>query len=75
MDRLQKTCMDLFKKDDLRKHIIQPIVQYLYNELYFYIWIICLYHILFIEAVLKLTALIDLLEPASRLLPEIRFGS
>jgi hypothetical protein len=52
MDRLQKTCMELFKKDDLRKHIIQPIVQYLYNELYFYIWIICLYHILFISIII-----------------------
>ena len=52
MERIQKTCLELMKNNDVKKYLIQPIVSSLYNELCIYIWLICIYHILFILIVL-----------------------
>lgn len=49
---LWETCQDYFKSkqghDDIRSNILEPIGSILYNEMYFYVWLICLYHVFLI---------------------------
>ena len=43
--------VDFFKNEDIKrdvKKIIRPIGALLYNELYIYIWFICIYHVFFL---------------------------
>lgn len=42
---------DFFQKEDIKrclKDVIKPIVNIVYNELYPYLWFICLYHVFLI---------------------------
>ena len=41
-----KSLTNLIKNEDLKKYLLNPIFNLLYNELYIYIWIICLYNII-----------------------------
>jgi hypothetical protein len=46
-----KEYLDLFQKEDIRhcvKDIVKPIVNIVYNEIYPYIWFICLYNVFLI---------------------------
>ena len=55
MRSIRETCIDFFKNEDIKrdvKDIIRPIGTILYNEIYIYIWLICIYHIFFIFIVL-----------------------
>lgn len=43
------SCLDFFKTEEtrrnLKENIIQPMVQIIYNEIYIYMWLICVYHV------------------------------
>ena len=41
-----KSLTNLIKNEDLKKYLLNPVFNLLYNELYIYIWIICLYNII-----------------------------
>ena len=43
---IQDTCIDFFKNEDIKsvfREMIRPIVNIIYNEIYIYIWFICIY--------------------------------
>jgi hypothetical protein len=55
MKNICDSFVDFFKNEDIKrdvKKIIRPIGSMLYNELYIYIWFICIYHVFFIFIVL-----------------------
>ena len=42
---------EFFQKEDIKrcmKDVVKPIVNIVYNEIYPYLWFICLYHVLLI---------------------------
>ena len=57
MKNIRDVCLDLFKNEDIKRDIrlvIQPLSAFIYNELYVYIWFICVYHIFIILVVLAI---------------------
>jgi len=55
MKNIRDTCIDFFKNEDIRKNIkevLTPISNLVYNEIYPYIWFICIYHVILIFIVL-----------------------
>jgi len=50
------TIIDFFKRDDSKRYlkdtIIHPVGNIIYNEIYIYLWMICLYHVFLIFIVL-----------------------
>lgn len=52
MDKLHNKCLEFFKNDDINKMFIKPTFTMLYNELYLYILLICIYHIIFISIII-----------------------
>ena len=57
MKNIRDVCLDLFKNEDIKRDIrlvIQPLAAFIYNELYVYIWIICVYHIFIIMIILAI---------------------
>ncbi len=47
--------VDFFKNEDIKKNIketLSPLVHIIYNEIYIYIWCICLYNIFLLLAIL-----------------------
>ena len=51
MKTVKDTCIEFFQNEDIRKdvqEIIKPIVQIIYNEMYVYIWFICIYNVFLI---------------------------
>jgi hypothetical protein len=55
MKNIRDTCIDFFKNEDTRrdiKDVMKPLVQFIYNEIYIYLWMICIYHVFFIFIVL-----------------------
>jgi hypothetical protein len=52
---IKDTCIDFFKNEDIKreiKDIIKPVFHFIYNEMYIYLLIISIYHILFFLIVL-----------------------
>jgi len=51
-----ESCIDLFQTDEakrsLKESIIVPMGNIIYNEIYFYLWFICFYHVFLIFLVL-----------------------
>ena len=48
MKSIRDKCIDFLKNEDTKrdvKEIIKPIVHIIYNEIYIYIWFICLYNV------------------------------
>jgi hypothetical protein len=46
MKSIKERCIDLLKNEDIRKdviEIIKPISEIIYNEIYVYIWFICIF--------------------------------
>jgi hypothetical protein len=46
-----KEYLDLFQKEDIKhcvRDIVNPIVNIVYNEIYPYVWFICLYNVFLI---------------------------
>lgn len=61
MKSLRDSCIDFFKNEDIRKDIkelLKPLVNIVYNELYLYIWLICVYNILLFFAILAILFLL-----------------
>ena len=52
MDQLRNKCLEFFKNDDINKMFIKPTFTMLYNELYLYILLICIYNIIFISIII-----------------------
>jgi len=66
MKNIADSFVDFFKNEDIKKNIkeiLKPLVNILYNEIYIYIWFICIYNIFLILAILaNLYILIRLLQ-------------
>ena len=48
---MKETFLDLFQKDDIKRcitEIVKPVVNIVYNEIYPYLWFICLYNVILI---------------------------
>jgi len=43
---------DFIKDEDIQKNILYPIGTVMYNEIYIYIWLLCIYNVLLICIVL-----------------------
>ena len=56
MDSMWDTCISYMKTNEARRHlresVIVPMGDILYNEMYFYVWFICLYHVFLILIIL-----------------------
>jgi hypothetical protein len=51
MKSLKDRCVDFFKDKDIRndmKELITPVFDMIYNDMYVYIWLICIYNIFLI---------------------------
>uniref|UniRef100_A0A6C0D4B6 Uncharacterized protein n=1 Tax=viral metagenome TaxID=1070528 RepID=A0A6C0D4B6_9ZZZZ len=70
MKNIRDTCIEFFQNEDIRKdvrEIIKPIVHIIYNEIYVYIWFICIYNVFLIFLVLaNLILLIRLFTKSSK---------
>jgi hypothetical protein len=48
---MRNVLSDIFKNEDIKrdvKEVIKPVVSFIYDEIYVYIWFICLYNVFFI---------------------------
>lgn len=55
MKNIRDTCIEFFQNEDIRKdvkEIIKPLGLVLYNEMYLYLWFICIYNVLLLFVVL-----------------------
>ena len=51
MKNIRDTCIEFLKNEDIKqdlKELMKPLVNLVYNELYLYIWFICLYNVFLI---------------------------
>lgn len=51
----RETCIDFFRSENFKKEmkeITKPIVSTIYNEIYIYLWFICIYHVFLIFIIL-----------------------
>lgn len=65
---IRDTCIEFFKNEDIKrdvKEVIKPIGLIIYNELYVYIWFICIYNVFLIFIVLAILYLLIRRLPAS----------
>ena len=52
---LRDTCIEYLNKDNIKtdlKNMMKPVVEIIYNEIYIYILLICVYNVIFIFIVL-----------------------
>ena len=65
MLNIRDTCIEFFKNEDTRKNVkemLKPITNIIYNEMYYYIWFICIYNVLLLFTIIvNLVLLIKLL--------------
>jgi hypothetical protein len=65
MLNIRDTCIEFFKNEDTRKNVkemLKPITNIIYNEMYYYIWFICVYNVLLLFIIIvNLVLLIKLL--------------
>lgn len=70
MKTIRDTCIDFFKNEDIKQNlqeIIKPVVDIIYNEIYLYLWFICIYNVFLIFIILaNLFLLIRLLQQQSK---------
>jgi len=55
MKTFREKCMEFLDNEDIKrdvKHLVHSAYGMLYNECYPYIWLICLYHVILIFAIL-----------------------
>ena len=58
---MRNVLVDFFKNEDIKrdvKDVIKPVVTFIYDEIYVYIWLICLYNVFFILVVLAILYLL-----------------
>ena len=62
MNSIWDDCLDFFKSDDAKLHLktalIEPMGDIMYQEFYFYVWLICFYHIFLIILILSIVVII-----------------
>jgi cell division protein FtsB len=75
MTSIRDTCINFFKDEKIKKEIketVKPIVTTIYNEIYLYLWFICIYHVFLIFIVLaNLYLLLRLIQTRKQQLTEI----
>jgi len=52
---IKDTCIEFFKNEDTKreiKDIVKPLFSFIYNEIYVYLLLICIYHVFFFLIVL-----------------------
>jgi hypothetical protein len=55
MKNIRETCLDFFKNEDIKREIgelVKPVGDFIYNQIYIYIWFICIYNVFLIFLVL-----------------------
>ena len=55
MKTIRDTCIEFFKNEDLHKEvreIIKPLGNMMYNEIYLYLWFICIYNVFLLFLIL-----------------------
>jgi hypothetical protein len=55
MKNIRDTCIEFFKNEDIHKEvkeIIKPLGNMMYNEIYLYIWFICIYNVFLLFLIL-----------------------
>uniref|UniRef100_A0A6C0DRT4 Uncharacterized protein n=1 Tax=viral metagenome TaxID=1070528 RepID=A0A6C0DRT4_9ZZZZ len=55
MKNIRDSCIDFFKNEEICRDIremLKPIVTIIYNEIYLYIWAICLFNVFLIFIIL-----------------------
>jgi uncharacterized membrane protein YdbT with pleckstrin-like domain len=60
-NRMHNVISDIFKNEDIKrdvKEVIKPVVSFIYDEIYVYLWFICLYNVFFILIVLAILYLL-----------------
>ena len=66
MKNIRDTCIEFFQNEDIRKdvkEIIKPLGTMVYNEIYLYVWFICIYNVfLFFIILANLFLLIKLFQ-------------
>ena len=58
---MRNVLVDFFKNEDIKrdvKDVIKPVVSFIYDEIYVYVWLICLYNVFFILVVLAILYLL-----------------
>ncbi len=61
MKNIKQTFIEFFKNEDMRRNItdiIKPIRESIYNELYVYIWFICVYNVFLMFIIITNTFLL-----------------
>jgi hypothetical protein len=61
MKSIRDTCIQFFQNEDIKqdvKAIIQPIGSMVYNEMYPYVWFLCIYHVFLTFIVLAILFLL-----------------
>ena len=71
MKQLIDTCIDYFKTEEsksyLKEVLVQPVGNIIYNEIYIYLWLICIYHVFLIFIILaNLFLLLKIISTNSR---------
>jgi hypothetical protein len=68
MKNIRETCIEFLQNEDIKKDvkaIIRPIVGIIYNEVYPYLWFLCIYNVFLIFIVLaNLVLLLRLIKTA-----------
>jgi len=66
MKNIRDTCIEFFQNEDIRKdvkEIIKPLGTMVYNEIYLYVWFICIYNVFLLFIILaNLFLLIKLIQ-------------
>ena len=55
MKNIRDTCIEFFQNEDIKrdvKEMVKPIVSIMYNEMYIYVWLICIYNVFLIFIIL-----------------------
>lgn len=55
MKNIRDTCIEFFQNEDIHKEvkeIIKPLGNMMYNEIYLYIWFICIYNVFLLFLIL-----------------------
>jgi hypothetical protein len=51
MPSIRDSCLEFFQKEDIKRYvqeIVRPLVNIIYNEIYPYVWFICIYNVFLI---------------------------
>lgn len=58
---VRNSCLEFFQKEDIQRYVkefMRPIVNIVYNEIYPYIWFICIYNVFLIFLTLAILVIL-----------------